>query len=140
MPQATGTELRGRMRESLSPLIFSSCTRSWEKSPPITVAINVYGATVLRGARQDLEPRGTEQTHTVRQLLFQRLFKLSGPDTDRRRGASCILSVHRGNRSTHAACLHLRLLHLPRGLWMVGVALELVLQAAMSTTSQEVQL
>lgn len=97
MLQATGTELQGRMQESLSPLIVSPCTRSWEKSPPITVAVNVYGVTVLRGARRDLEPRGTEQTHTVRQLLFQRLSKLRGPDTDGRRGASRILSVCRGN-------------------------------------------
>lgn len=53
------------MQESSSPLIGSPSTRSWEKSPPITIAINVYSAAVLGGARQDLEPWGEEQMHTV---------------------------------------------------------------------------
>lgn len=56
---------RGGVQGSSSPLMGSPSTRSWEKSPLITVAINVYGATVLGGAGHNVEPQGAQQTHTV---------------------------------------------------------------------------
>lgn len=62
---ASGHLARGSVQECSSPLIGSPSTRSWEKSPLITVAVNVYGATVLGGARHDLEPQGAEQARTV---------------------------------------------------------------------------
>lgn len=37
---ASGLRAPGRAQESSSPLISSASTRSWEMSPPITVAIN----------------------------------------------------------------------------------------------------
>lgn len=40
---ASGHLARGSVQESSSPLIGSPSTRSWEKSPLITVAVNVTG-------------------------------------------------------------------------------------------------
>lgn len=126
-------QLQGNMQESLSPLSISHSTRSWDKSPLITVAINVYGAAMLGGARQDLEPWGTEQTHTAQQLLFQRLSELSEPDTVGRQGAK-----------HHPLCPPWKLrhpcLHPWRGPGMAGVVMEPVLQVAMSMGSQDYQL